>query len=67
MIQIDVRPYCESCCDFTPDVEHPTKLYADFEVYCQSDTIIRCKYRKRCENMVRYLQKQITKGENENV
>lgn len=59
MITIDVQPYCESCLDFTPDVDGPVRYYGDQKVICQSDTIVRCKYRKRCENMVRYLQKQM--------
>ena len=59
MIKLDVKPYCNDCPDFTPDVEAPVHYYADFDVVAASDTIVRCKYRKRCESMVRFLQNQI--------
>lgn len=66
MIRIDVQPYCDCCLDFTPDVEPPERLYYSSydggqEYESTSDTVIRCKYRKRCANMVRYLQKQMEK------
>lgn len=65
MIRIDTQPYCDCCLDFTPDVEPPERLYGYFDngqEYEQfGDTVVRCKYRKRCANMVRYLQKQMEK------
>ena len=61
MIRVDVQPYCDVCPDFTPDVDGPVKYYSD-QMICSSDTVIRCKYRKRCEAMVRYLQKQMEKA-----
>lgn len=63
MITLDVKPYCQSCLDFEPDVEKPEKLYAEsmdgeeIELIL-SNTVIRCKYRKRCEAIKRYLDKQ---------
>ena len=60
MIKLDVQPYCDVCPDFTPDVDSPVRYYSDHEIR-SSDTIVRCKYRRRCEAMVRYLQKQMGK------
>lgn len=63
MITLDVKPYCQSCLDFEPDVEKPEKLYGESPngesiEYIISDTVIRCRYRKRCEAIKRYLDKQ---------
>lgn len=58
MITLDVKPYCQSCLDFEPDVEKPEKLYGESIEYIISDTVIRCRYRKRCEAIKRYLDKQ---------
>ena len=61
MIKLDVRPYCECCPDFTAEVEGPNRVYVGDEYIHESDTIVHCKYRRRCEAMVRYLQKQMEK------
>lgn len=58
MITIDIQPYCERCLEFSPDVEYPSRYFADNDEIIQSDTIIRCKYRKRCELIKRYLERQ---------
>ena len=59
MIKIDVKGYCQSCTDFEPDVQRPEKLYPiGSEEVTVTDTIIRCRYRKRCETIKRYLEKQ---------
>ena len=65
MIRVDVQPYCDSCCDFEPDITKPTKssfatAFNEITVV-QSDTIIRCKYAKRCESIKRYLDSQSKK------
>lgn len=63
MIRVDVEEYCQSCLDFSPDVTKPERYYAgDKEITFQSDTIIRCEYRKRCAAIKRYLEQQ-AKGE----
>ena len=62
MIKVEVEGYCQSCLDFTPDVTKPEKLHADGEEVIVSDTVIHCKYRKRCSAIVRYLKQQV-KGE----
>lgn len=51
MIKLDVQEYCHGCANFTADVKEPEKYYAG--------TLIRCEHRKLCENLVRYLRKQV--------
>ena len=67
MIRIDVEDYCGACMDFSPDVIRPTRevVYSGFTpdpVILQSDTIVQCEYRKRCEAIKKYLIRQ-AKGE----
>lgn len=61
MIRVEVQDYCQSCPEFEPDVERSTQIYADFKVVGQTDTVIRCEHRTRCENIKRYIDKE--KGE----
>lgn len=69
MIRLDIHEYCESCCDFDPNVIKPVRnvVWADFNdespIVLQSDTIVCCKYAKRCECIKRYLERQ-TGGNN---
>jgi hypothetical protein len=56
MIRIDVQDYCQACLDFEPDVEKPKKIYFGNGVIDQTDTVVRCKYRKHCEGIKRYLE-----------
>lgn len=60
MIRLYIQEYCDQCCDFEPDVTKPDKIYGfDLdEPIVLSDTIIRCKYAKRCENIRRYLKQR---------
>lgn len=58
-MKLDVRPYCESCPEFTPEVVLGERLYSGGEVFTAGETTIRCLYKKRCENMVRYLAAQM--------
>lgn len=63
MIRLEVQEYCHACSDFEPDVEKPEKYYSGTamsfflgsEEVIMTDTVVRCKYRKRCENLKRYL------------
>lgn len=65
MIKLDIQPYCECCDGFEPEVRRSDVLYAvgGEAIEVGEDMFVRCKYRKRCENMVRYLQRQMAKGE----
>jgi hypothetical protein len=50
--------------DFTPEVNKPEKLYCGAGEFTLGDTIIKCKYRKRCAGIKRFLEQQ-AKGETE--
>lgn len=58
MIRLDIQPYCSSCCDFDADVTKPEKVQVDYDKYILTDTVVRCKYAKRCEAIKRYLEQQ---------
>ena len=60
MIKLEVKDYCQNCPGFEPSVTR-NELYDN--AHGGMETIIRCKYRGRCESMVRYLKKE----SNENV
>ncbi len=55
MIKLEVKDYCQSCPGFEANI---TKNDVYHEISSGHDTIIRCKYRTRCESMVRYLRKE---------
>ena len=59
-IRIDVKEYCGECCDFEPDITKPERvLLGDGKVITAfTDTIIRCKYRNRCEAIKRFIDRQ---------
>lgn len=57
MIKVNVEGYCQSCLDFTPDVIPPTRSTDDESIL--TDTIIQCKYRKRCAGIRRFLEQQM--------
>lgn len=62
-IKLEVKPYCATCCDFEADVTKPERtviLTSDSDnrpctKTVQTDTVIRCKYARRCEAILRYL------------
>lgn len=58
MIRVNVEEYCQACLDFTPDVTPPTKMYSSEGELILGDTVIYCKYRKRCAGIKRYLEQQ---------
>lgn len=67
MIRLDIREYCEACLDFEADVTkaEQIKSFINFDeavTLCQTDTVIRCKYAKRCEGLKRYLEQQAKGG-----
>ena len=63
MIRISVEDYCHKCLEFTPDMIDPTRTFSiDGEEVFQTDTLIKCKHRKRCANIVRYLEQQLKGG-----
>ncbi len=69
MINLEVQPYCENCTDFDARIEkYKVDLAADGWEGNEhgSETVISCKYRKRCEGIYRYLRKQLNKEEGTN-
>ena len=57
--QIVYIPYGPECFDFDPDVKRTEKIQKENQiVYIPSDTIIRCRYAKRCESIKRFLDAQ---------
>ena len=62
MIRVAVEDYCQSCMEFSPDVTPPQRSFSENGAVKQTDTIIQCKHRKRCETIKRYLDMQM-KGE----
>lgn len=58
MIKLDVEEYCQECLDFCPDVIKPERVIALGTDAHYTDTIIQCKYRKRCAGIKRFLENQ---------
>lgn len=58
MIRVDVEDYCQNCLDFNPDVSKAERVTLGDEA-SYTDTIIRCKYRKRCCGIRRFLEHQM--------
>lgn len=63
MIRLDIHEYCQQCMDFKADVERPVKMFGDDKAVIQTDTVVRCEYRGRCEAIRRYLERQAKEGE----
>lgn len=63
-ITLKVQGYCDVCLDFEAAVTRPQRAYdVNGEVVRQTDTIVECKYSKRCEAIKRYLDSKLTKTE----
>ena len=66
MIRLEVEEYCQQCLDFAADVTRPERVELQgtdgTHIFEYSDTIVHCKYRKRCSAIKRYLETQ-AKGE----
>ena len=59
MIRLNVEEYCHQCLDFMPDVTEPERTFAvDTDEIIQTDTVIQCKHRRRCEAIKKYLIRQ---------
>ena len=64
MIKLEVEGYCQQCLDFCPDVVKPERVVvvgSDKPIY--SDTIVHCKYQKRCSGIRRFLEQQIREAD----
>ena len=66
MIRVDVQEYCHECTGFEPDTERPIRMFSGDNCVVQTDTVIRCEYRGRCESIRRYLERSVGKAGDEN-
>ena len=64
-IRLDVQPYCENCPGFEADVDkNKLEMLSDFKVAdVIHETTVRCKRRKTCEGIKRYLEKEMQRGD----
>lgn len=68
MIRFEKEKWCENCPEFEPNVEKQN-LYSDD--YCINgnfrkkivDTVITCKHRDRCQDMINYLIRAFRNGD----
>ncbi len=54
MITLDIKPYCNDCPVFEPDV-NKTDIYAGVEFFAR-ETTIRCKNRVQCRKIVEFFK-----------
>lgn len=60
MIRLEVEPYCDDCIYFEPDVsEKPSRLTDGYKDYYYGDTVVRCKNRRICKNLMRHLKGKV--------
>lgn len=53
LIKLSVCDYCQKCNHFEADVEKPDVLYSSGDMFYYGDFIIKCKYRKICEDLLK--------------
>lgn len=63
MIELNVKEYCHDCLSFEADVEPPQRLFGDNGCMFQTNTLVSCKYRRRCESIKRYLERACENGD----
>lgn len=60
MIKLDIHEYCNECDGFEPVFIAGDKLYQDDrQCVIQTDSIVRCRYHKRCTSIEKYLTKKL--------
>ena len=59
MITLKVEEYCHECPAFEPDVDTSGWYNPLNQEEMIRETVILCRYRKRCASMMRYLKKQM--------
>lgn len=64
MIRLEVQPYCQECLDFEADVDKAELISDGPMSRLQSDTIVRCERRRRCESIRKFLEQKM-KGDAE--
>ena len=58
MIRLVVEDYCQECLDFSPDLIKPERTRTEDGQLSYTDTIVQCKYHKRCSAIKRYLEQK---------
>lgn len=58
MIYVDVEPYCQHCYEFEAESENGEVVAYINERPLRrlGDVVVRCKHRKRCDNIKNYLE-----------
>ena len=59
MIKLEVEEYCQDCLDFNPDVIKPERIRTEGGNTYYTDTVVQCKYHKRCSGITRYLEQKV--------
>lgn len=60
MIELMVEDYCHDCDGFEPKVEDSENYVVNESgLPVMGDKLIFCRYRKRCANMARYLERKL--------
>lgn len=54
MILLNVRPYCENCEDFEPEIERT--VIEDFFGNTECSTVVKCENMNKCESIMKYLK-----------
>ena len=58
MIRLELEEYCHNDCrEFEPVVIFPERLYVSNTPFVVDDTLVVCDKKRRCERLVRYLEK----------
>ena len=58
MIELKVEDYCQDCPRFEADVQCQQYYSMD---YMTCATTVKCKFRKQCRNIMKYLKEQSKK------
>lgn len=57
MIRLEVAKYCHPCLFFEAEVIEPNVSYSGDDIIYQSDTIVQCANRLRCEKLFEQFEK----------
>lgn len=63
MIELHISEYCENCSEFEPDVEKIAVNSYGFGPPIKHDTLITCKHKYRCNDLVGYLENRMKEKE----
>ena len=61
MIEVKVKPYCENCKNFDPDMETLSGYFGGTGAFVKH--IIKCSHRDQCASMETHIRNEIEKGE----